>query len=119
MWITYKSLQVIVKVAGLSMCVEQMQSVLALNHNLRIEHSLVRQGVTHHSIGVGIEFSFHDGESWHYQKAAICGVAWEEAWDIAYCMIDQASFLSVANQPLFPRVEGRENLLEADYIKVI
>ena len=52
----YKSLQLIVEIAGLSMSVEQVQHVLAMDQDLGILDSLVGEGIAYHPVRVWVEF---------------------------------------------------------------
>ena len=107
------------KVASLSVCIEQMQHMFVLYQYLTIEDALIWEGIAHHSIRVGVELGLDDGEPRHDQKPAIRCVARKQRGRFTDCVVDQACLLGVANQSLLSRVQSGEHFLEADDIKVI
>lgn len=60
--ITYECLNIIMKVAGLRVSIEQMQCVPAVNDYLRVQHTLVRQCVADYTVGVRVELGLHNRE---------------------------------------------------------
>jgi hypothetical protein len=55
-YLSYKSLQLIMEIAGLSVSVEQVQHMFALDQDLRILDSLVREGIAHYTVRIGVKF---------------------------------------------------------------
>ena len=59
------------KVAGLSVCIEQMQHMLVLYQYLTIEDALIWEGIAHHAVRVRVELRLNDGEARDDQETAI------------------------------------------------